>query len=56
MQMITLPVKGFWVICRDKDIEELYDANDFDEADNRLNQLRKEFPDYEAEMTADIDA
>ena len=56
MHMITLPIKGLWVICKDKDIEELFDANDFDAADDRLIKLRKEFPDCEAEMIADIDA
>jgi len=56
MQMISLPIIGLCVTCLDHDIEELFDANDFDKANTFLIELRKKYPDCESFMTADIDA
>jgi len=57
MKIVTIPVKGFWVVCReDSDIEEEFGASQFNEADDYLNEQRKLWPKKAIDMIADIDA
>jgi len=57
MQMLTLPIKCFWVTCReDEDLNEEFGAAQFDEADDYLNQQRKLWPGKQIEIIAEIDA
>jgi hypothetical protein len=57
MQMLTIPIKSFWVICQnDEDVNEEFGASQFDDAKNYLINLRNERPELTFEMIADIDA
>lgn len=57
MQMLTLPIKCFWVSCReDEDSSQEFGATQFDEAENYLINLRNELPSFTIELIAEIDA
>lgn len=57
MQMMTIPIKCFWVTCReDDDLNQEFGATQFDLADDYLAQQRKLWPNKEIEMIAEIDA
>lgn len=54
---LTLPVKGFWVLCRaDSDFDTEFGHRQFDEADEYLNEMRIQNPELEFELIAEIDA
>lgn len=57
MGLHTLPILGYWVLCRDdEDLNEEFGENQFQEADEYLNSNRKEHPNFEFEMLATVDA
>ena len=57
MQMITLPIKCFLVICREnEDLNEEFGSMQFDDADYYLNQQRKLYPEKQIKMIAEVDA
>lgn len=57
MQMITLPVKGYWVICReDEYFNEEFGAGQFEEAISYMNEQRRTCLDKKLEIIAEIDA
>lgn len=57
MKMLTIPVKGFWVLCNaDSDLNEEFGAAQFAMADNYLNEQRELWPQKEINLIAEIDA
>lgn len=57
MQILTVPIKSFWVICQnDEDLNEEFSADQFEDADNYLQSMREEWPDKTIEMIAEIAA
>ncbi|MDY7039061.1 MAG: hypothetical protein SV375_23275 [Thermodesulfobacteriota bacterium] len=57
MEMLTVPIKVFWVTCReDDDLDEEFGASQFDAAGNYLNEQRRLWPKKTIEMIAEIDA
>lgn len=57
MQMRTIPVRCFWVICHeDDDLNEEFGCGQFKEADNYLNKMRGNWTNKTFEMIAEIDA
>lgn len=57
MEMVTLPVAGYWVTCReDEDYNEEFGAAQFHEACKYLNRQRGHRPDLEFELIAALDA
>lgn len=57
MEMLTLPISGFWVVCgEDTDLNEEFDSGQFEDADAYLNKKREDHPDMEFELIANISA
>lgn len=57
MEMMTLPVAGYWVTCQeDEDYNEEFGAMQLDEADEYLNRQRGNRPDFEFQLVAVLDA
>lgn len=57
MQMLTVPIKCFWVVCKDdNDLDQEFNASQFDEADLYLYQQREFWPNKDIQLIAEIDA
>ena len=55
MEVVTLAVSGYWVVCRDDDdCNEEFGPGQFDEAQKYLRWLRMERPWFNIELIATI--
>ena len=57
MGLHTLPILGYWIICRnDENLNKEFEESQFQEADEYLNTIRKQHPNFGLEMFAIVDA
>lgn len=57
MQMITIPITGFWVTCQeDSDLDREFSPSQFHEAMDYLDEQRRLWPRKEIEMIAEVEA
>lgn len=56
-KLLQIPVKGFWVTCIEEEDESMeFGPGQLDEARHYFKELRKEYPNYDVELIAQIDA